>query len=92
MAWSEDGVNEAPLSVGLEPGRQAANLRHRNFDLDTLFESYLAGYSFTITFTDGSVVAFDYDAGTFWSWSAGDARTEARPYAPPATADSASAR
>jgi hypothetical protein len=60
--WSEDGTSEAPPGTGLEPGRQAANLRSQNFDLDTANTTYLSGYSFEVTFADGVVHGFDYDA------------------------------
>jgi hypothetical protein len=62
MAWSFDGVSEAPQGFGLEPGMQAANVRDRNFDLDTLETTYLSGYTFTVTFADGTKHMFDYDA------------------------------
>ncbi|MDJ0864988.1 MAG: hypothetical protein QNK03_02695 [Myxococcota bacterium] len=62
--WSEDGVSVAPAGVGLEPGRQAAHDRlgtTDNFDLDTAGSTFLAGFSFTVWFTDGSSHTFDWD-------------------------------
>ena len=61
MVWSVDGVNEAPAGVGLEPGREAVNERHRNFDIDTLGTTYLSGFRFTVTWADGASHEFDYD-------------------------------
>jgi hypothetical protein len=61
MAWSLDGVSQAPAGVGLAPGRQAANARDRNFDIDTAGETYLHGFVFTVTFTDGTQTVFTYD-------------------------------
>ena len=59
--WSVDGTTEAPIGVGLEPGRQASQLRYQDFDTDSNFE-YLSGYVFTVTFTDGLVHVFEYNA------------------------------
>jgi hypothetical protein len=59
-AWSIDNSTEAPAGMGLEPGRQAANARYEDFDGDSNF-MYLAGYTFTVTFTDGFVHTFDYN-------------------------------
>ena len=46
--------------VGLDPGRQAANRRWEDWDTDG--GNYLSGYSFEVTFTDGAVRTFAYDA------------------------------
>ena len=59
--WSIDGSTEAPVGLGLEPGRQAAHDRSQDFDTDGGV-AYLAGFKFTVTFTDGFVHTFDYDA------------------------------
>jgi hypothetical protein len=61
-AWSLDGVNEAPAGLGLDPGEQAGHDRWHNYDLDTVGTTYLSGYTFSVTFTDGLVHTFDYDA------------------------------
>jgi hypothetical protein len=58
--WSVDGLVEAPPGVGLDPGRQAASQRSTPFDVDDADD--LAGMSFRITFADGQVHDFDYDA------------------------------
>lgn len=58
--WSLDGENEAPPGTGLDPGRQAGNLRNENFDTDNTLFSYLNGFSFTIVFADGYEHTVDY--------------------------------
>jgi hypothetical protein len=58
--WSLDGENEAPPGTGLDPGRQAGNLRNENFDTDNTLATYLGGFSFTITFADGYEHVVDY--------------------------------
>ncbi len=59
--WSIDGLVEAPAGIGLAPGRAAAHSPAIAIDTDSL-HPYLSGYSFEVTFTDGLVVTFDYDA------------------------------
>jgi len=61
-AWSQDGVVEAPVGVGLEPGRQAANVRTGNpsFDTDNS-ASFLAGFSFHVVFTDDTEQSFSFE-------------------------------
>ena len=59
--WSLDGSTEAPVGVGLEPGRQAAHTRSVDFDTDGGV-AYLSGFTFTVTFADGFAHTFDYDA------------------------------
>lgn len=58
--WSLDGASEAPPGSGLEPGRQAANLRNENFDTDGTLLTFLGGFGFTVTFTDGFTHSFTY--------------------------------
>lgn len=59
--WSIDGTTEAPPGTGLAPGRAASHPSTFGMDTDSDFP-YLSGYSFEITFTDGTVVFVDYDA------------------------------
>lgn len=59
-AWSSDGLIEAPPGVGLDPGKQAANVPYFGIDTDSI-DPYLSGYSFEITFADGLVQFVDYD-------------------------------
>ncbi|MAF64325.1 MAG: hypothetical protein CMJ84_01525 [Planctomycetes bacterium] len=69
--WSEDGVNETPTGLGLPPGHQAAHKRYRNFDLDVPNSGYLSGFTFTITFTDGTAHEFDFDSDVVGQASVG---------------------
>lgn len=59
--WSLDGVTEAPPGLGLDPGRQTRHARWNNFDVDSMNDTFLAGFSFTVTFTDGVAHTFSYD-------------------------------
>ena len=61
-AWSQDGVVEAPVGIGLEPGRQAANVRTGNpsFDTDNS-ASFLAGFSFHVVFTDDTEQSLSFE-------------------------------
>ncbi len=59
--WSLDGTTPAPAGFGLDPGRQAAHARFVDFDTDG-GAAYLSGFKFTVTFADGLVHTFDYDA------------------------------
>ncbi|MDP6761989.1 MAG: hypothetical protein QF860_03875 [Planctomycetota bacterium] len=69
--WSEDGVRETPTGLGLPPGHQAAHKRYRNFDLDVPNSGYLSGFSFTVSFTDGTTHQFDFDGDVVGQASAG---------------------
>ncbi len=59
-AWSLDGISEAPSGIGLDPGMQATHTRWHNFDLDTINSTFLAGFTFLITFTDGTTHSWTY--------------------------------
>ena len=59
--WSVDGSTQAAPGLGLDPGRQAASLRYRDFDTDGGV-AYLSAFIFTVTFADGFTHSFDYDA------------------------------
>ena len=58
-AWSIDGLVEAPVGVGLDPGQQVAHPRFNGFDTDNT--DYLSGLVFEVLFTDGFVHQFTYD-------------------------------
>jgi hypothetical protein len=60
-AWSLDGVTEAPVGEGLEPGRQVANVRNANpsFDTDNAL-TFLEGFSFHVVFTDDTEESLDF--------------------------------
>lgn len=59
-AWSIDGVSEAPAGVGLDPGRQAANLRNESFDTDNS-ATFLGGFSFHVVFADDTEQSVRFD-------------------------------
>ncbi len=59
--WSVDGMVEAAPGIGLAPGREASHSPAFGIDTDSI-DPFLSGYSFEITFTDGVVQTFDYDA------------------------------
>ncbi len=58
--WSIDGVTEGPAGEGLEPGRQAMNLRSLSFDTDGTTLTFLGGFGFVVTFADGFEHAFTF--------------------------------
>jgi hypothetical protein len=61
-AWSTDGVSEAPAGAGLDPGRQAMNLRNLSFDTDPPSPfNFLDGFAFTVTFADGFEHSFTFN-------------------------------
>lgn len=71
-AWSEDGVVEAPPGIGLDPGRQLANVRTGNpsFDTDNS-ASFLEGFEFHVVFTDGTEQALSFDGDILAGGSVG---------------------
>lgn len=61
-AWSLDAVVEAPLGIGLAPGRQAANVRAGipSFDTDNS-AAFLERFSFQVVFVDGTQQSLFFD-------------------------------
>ena len=68
---SNNGLAETPRGLGLPPGHAAGHSRWRNFDLDTPGSTFLAGFDFTITFTDGKQHSFSYDTDVIGQGVAG---------------------
>jgi hypothetical protein len=63
-AWSLDGVEEAPVGSGLDPGRQVAHVRIGNPSFDTdpgPGDSFLQGFSFHVVFTDDTEQSLGFD-------------------------------
>lgn len=63
-AWSLDGLVEAPMGIGLDPGRQVATFRNANGSFDTdpaPIDPFLQGFSFHIAFTDDTEQSLDFE-------------------------------